>query len=107
MVIGGSAPRIRTLNLPHRCTGRKVQLGRGTLLRTGGTVRRYATIALRSSSFMVENDGQSIGNGRSRVPSRKVPLVMTRLISSSVQLPRPVSLSDVRFPVANTPYGAT
>ena len=40
------------------------------------------------------------------MPSRRMPLVITRLISSSVQLPRPVALSDVRLPVGKSPNGS-
>src|SRR5665213_251329 len=94
------------LNFPHRYTGRNVRDGLGTLFTTGGIVRRYATIAFRSSGLSVENDGQSIGNGSRRVPSRSTPRVMTCLIWSSVQAPRPVSLSDVRLPDGYSPNGS-
>src|SRR4051812_4052755 len=96
--MGGSPPSMSSLNFPHKWSGRNVREIPGTLLRTGGTVGRDETMALMSLSFIVENDAQSIGNGRRRVPSRRVPRVMTFLISASVQLPRPVSLSDVRLP---------
>src|SRR3954452_1148429 len=101
-----SSPSTSMRNLAHRYTGTSVRVGRGTLFFTGGTVRRYATIALTSDSFIVEKEGQSIGNGSMREPSLRVPFVITRLISSSVQLPSPVSLSDVRLPVVQVPHGA-
>ncbi len=64
-----------------------------------------AITALRSVSLSVENEAQSIGNGSIRLPSFRMPFVTARLISSSVQLPSPVSLSEVRLPVVQVPHG--
>jgi hypothetical protein len=63
---------------------------------SGGSERRYATIAFRSlgSIFAYRPYGM---NGRSCRPLRLTPVVIAFLISSSVQLPRPASLSDVMF----------
>ena len=68
------------LNLPQRYTGRNGVVGFGTRLETGGTVLRYATIALMSSGLSVEYDGQSIGYGSMRDPSGRTPRVITCLI---------------------------
>src|SRR5436309_2820475 len=98
-MMGGSFCRISILNLPHKYTGRKGRVTFGTLFEIGAIDRRYATMASRSSGVIAAKPGQSMGNGGIRVPSFMIPRVIARLISSSVQLPRPVSLSDVRFAV--------
>src|SRR5450759_634416 len=107
MMIGGSSCRISILNLPHSYIGRSGRVISGTLLDTGGTVRKYATMAFRSAGVMAEKADQSMGNGGRRTPFGRVPVVITRLIWSSVHPPRPVSLSDVRLPVGQSPNGRT
>ena len=100
------SPRISILNLPHRYTGKNVHLGGGTLFDTGGTVRRYATIAFEIVGRQ-RRERRPVHRDRAAAACRlcRMPRVIARLISSSVQLPRPVSLSDVRLPVGKSPNG--
>src|SRR5689334_7697260 len=84
-------------NFPQRYEKMLGDWGAGILLTTGGIVRRYATMALRSLSESSAIDGHGIGYGIMRVLFRRIPFVRSVLISSSVQFPSPVSLSEVRL----------
>jgi len=82
-------------------TGRKTLSNIGTtiffgvLVRcTGGTVRRNATRAWRSSSAMPLNEVNGC-TGKSRSPAGRRPSRMAVMICSSVQAPIPVSRSGV------------
>ena len=67
----------------------------GVLARwTGGTVRRNATRARRSSSAIPLNDVNGC-TGRMRSPVGRRPNRMAVMICSSVQAPIPVSRSGV------------
>ena len=68
----------------------------GTAWRTGGSDRRYATIAFTSSSVMAAKSGHGIG-GSTGAPSGRRPWRMAVMICSSVHEPRPVSSSGVRL----------
>ena len=63
----------------------------------GGIERRYAKIAFRSSSVALPIHGQGIGGWISRDVPMCFPVFMAFKNMSSVQMPRPVFLSGVRF----------
>ena len=70
-------------------TGKSTSL-RSTLCFTGGSVFRYATRLVTSSSLILRKRVYGI-IGKSIVPSRLMPSRMARIFSPSVQSPMPVS----------------
>lgn len=81
------------------------EMGSGTAFSIGFSDIRYANIAPRSSSVIRARFGHGIGGRMGRPSPISFPVRNALMNISSVQLPRPVATSGVRFRAKLTPHG--
>jgi hypothetical protein len=95
----------RARSLPPARSGSGIRSGGGIMFRLGARPLRKMATARASASLRWANHGHGMARGSSRRPLRAMPRLSARTISSSLQRPRPVSSSAVKFRLYHTPPG--